>query len=92
MELIIKLIMLYLLRLILFSRSGGVFHTEIYLLVSLLDFSGEVLGFENLVFGVFDFIHGLIETSKFRSTVKKSIGDLLYYVLLYMQMTEDQVS
>ncbi|XP_070557729.1 LOW QUALITY PROTEIN: importin-9-like [Ptychodera flava] len=55
-----------------------------------VDSDGEVLGFENLVFSIFDFIHGLIETPKFRSTVLKSIEDLVYYVILYMQITEEQ--
>ena len=54
-------------------------------------FTGEVLGFENLVYSVFEFIHGLIETSKFRSAVKKTLDQLLYYVLHYMQITEEQV-
>ena len=54
-------------------------------------FAGEVLGFENLVYSVFEFIHGLIETAKFKSTVKKTLDQLLYYVLHYMQITEEQV-
>ena len=52
---------------------------------------GEVLGFENLVYSVFEFIHGLIDTAKFKSTVKKTLDQLLYYVLHYMQITEEQV-
>jgi len=55
-----------------------------------VDSDGEVLGFENLVYSVFEFIHALIDTSKFRTVVKKSVNDLLYYVMLYMQITEDQ--
>lgn len=54
-------------------------------------FSGEVLGFENLVFSVFEFIHGLIETPKFKKTVKKFLDELIYFLVLYMQITEDQV-
>lgn len=53
--------------------------------------TGEVLGFESLVYGVFEFVHVLIDTSKFRMTVKSSVNDILYYVILYMQMTDDQV-
>ena len=53
--------------------------------------AGEVLGFENLVYSVFEFIHILIDINKFRGTIRKSMTDLLYYVVLYMQMTEDQV-
>ena len=44
------------------------------------------------MFSVFDFINGMIETNKFRSTIKKSMDHLLYYIVLYMQITEEQVS
>ena len=57
----------------------------------LVSFLGEVLGFENLVFSVFEFIHGLIETPKFKKTVKKFLDELIYFLVLYMQITEDQV-
>ena len=50
-----------------------------------------MLGFENLVYSVFEFVSVLIDTSKFRAMVKTSINDILYYVILYMQMTDDQV-
>ncbi|XP_073252649.1 importin-9-like [Porites lutea] len=56
-----------------------------------VDSDGEVLGFENLVFSVFEFIHGLIETPKFKKTVKKFLDELIYFLVLYMQITEDQV-
>lgn len=53
---------------------------------------GEVLGFENLVFSIFEFVHALLENSKFKSTVKKALPELIYYIILYMQITEEQVS
>lgn len=53
--------------------------------------AGEVLGFENLVFSIFDFVHTLLENNKFKSTVKKALPDLIYYVILYMQITDEQV-
>ncbi|XP_066017141.1 importin-9 isoform X1 [Pocillopora verrucosa] len=56
-----------------------------------VDSDGEVLGFENLVFSVFEFIHGLIETPKFKKTVKKFLDELIYFLVLYMQITEEQV-
>lgn len=62
----------------------------ILILIILEIFLGEVLGFENLVFSIFDFVHGLVETPKFRGTLKKGMPDLLYYIVLYMQITEDQ--
>ncbi|KAL3058330.1 importin-9 [Trematomus bernacchii] len=56
-----------------------------------VDSDGEVLGFENLVFSIFDFVHTLLENHKFKSTVKKALPELIYYVILYMQITEDQI-
>lgn len=53
--------------------------------------AGEVLGFENLVFSIFEFVHALLENSKFKSTVRKALPELIYYVILYMQITEEQV-
>ncbi|KAG7261839.1 hypothetical protein CRUP_022882 [Coryphaenoides rupestris] len=38
-----------------------------------------VLGFENLVFSIFEFVHTLLENSKFKSTVKKALPELIYY-------------
>ncbi|GFR73520.1 importin-9 [Elysia marginata] len=55
-----------------------------------VDSDGDVLGFENLVYTVFEFVHSLIESSKFRSTVKKTVDQIIYYIIIYMQMTEDQ--
>ena len=52
---------------------------------------GEVLGFENLVFKIFEFVTAMIETSKFRSLVKKNSSLLMYYLVMYMEITEEQV-
>ena len=43
------------------------------------------------MFSVFEFIHGLIETPKFKKTVKKFLDELIYFLVLYMQITEEQV-
>uniref|UniRef100_G1KDW6 Uncharacterized protein n=1 Tax=Anolis carolinensis TaxID=28377 RepID=G1KDW6_ANOCA len=56
-----------------------------------VDSDGEVLGFENLVFSIFEFVHALLENHKFKSTVKKALPELIYYVILYMQITEEQI-
>ncbi|XP_068125456.1 importin-9 [Hyperolius riggenbachi] len=55
-----------------------------------VDSDGEVLGFENLVFSIFEFVHTLLE-NKFKGTVKKALPELFYYVILYMQITEEQI-
>lgn len=68
-----------------------VLHAPVAHVVSALP-AGEVLGFENLVFSIFEFVHALLENSKFKSTVRKALPELIYYILLYMQITEEQVS
>ncbi|XP_006628350.1 importin-9 [Lepisosteus oculatus] len=57
-----------------------------------VDSDGEVLGFENLVFSIFEFVHTLLENSRFKSTVNKALPELIYYIILYMQITEDQIT
>ena len=44
------------------------------------------------VFAIFEFVHALVETPKFRGAVKAGLSDLMYYIVLYMQITEEQVS
>ncbi|XP_005100562.2 importin-9 isoform X2 [Aplysia californica] len=56
-----------------------------------VDSDGDVLGFENLVYTVFEFVHCLIESSRYRSSVKKTVDQILYYVIVYTQITEDQI-
>ena len=53
----------------------------------IVDSDGEVLGFETLVFAIFEFVHVLVETKKFRGAVKSGLSDLMYYIVLYMQIT-----
>uniref|UniRef100_A0A3B3XTU3 Importin N-terminal domain-containing protein n=1 Tax=Poecilia mexicana TaxID=48701 RepID=A0A3B3XTU3_9TELE len=66
-------------------------HHQIYEVDDPIDSDGEVLGFENLVFSIFEFVHTLLENNKFKSTVRKALPELIYYIILYMQITEDQV-
>uniref|UniRef100_A0A3B3UAZ7 Importin 9 n=1 Tax=Poecilia latipinna TaxID=48699 RepID=A0A3B3UAZ7_9TELE len=66
-------------------------HLQIYEVDDPIDSDGEVLGFENLVFSIFEFVHTLLENNKFKSTVRKALPELIYYIILYMQITEDQV-
>uniref|UniRef100_A0A6A7FW59 Importin-9-like n=3 Tax=Hirondellea gigas TaxID=1518452 RepID=A0A6A7FW59_9CRUS len=52
---------------------------------------GEVLGFESLVYSLFEFVDALLRHSKHRQMVKQGVPDLLYYLILYMQLTQDQI-
>ena len=50
------------------------------------------MSFENLVFSVFQFIQGLVETPKVKKTVDQHLEEILYYTMEYMQITENQVN
>lgn len=55
------------------------------------DSDGEVLSIKALVLTVFEFVTVLVESSKTRKIIKGGIRDLIYYLLVYMQMTDDQM-
>ncbi|KAG8180187.1 hypothetical protein JTE90_017703 [Oedothorax gibbosus] len=56
-----------------------------------VDSDGEVLGFENFVFSIFDFILALTESNRYRNYIKEGMTNLLYFILLYTQITEEQI-
>ena len=55
-------------------------------MISVIMFCSQVLGFENLVFAIFEFVHALVETPKFKGAVKTGLSELMYYIVLYMQV------
>lgn len=52
---------------------------------------GEILSFENLVYSTFEFIVSLVESSKFKKTVEQYLEDILFFTMVYMQVTDEQV-
>jgi len=59
---------------------------------TVIDSDGESLSFGNLVYSLFDFVETLLDSNVFRKTVRKSLPELLYYLIIYMQITEEQVA
>ncbi|CAG0909891.1 unnamed protein product [Cyprideis torosa] len=53
------------------------------------DSDGNVLGFDSLVFALFEFVSSLLDSGEFREMVQKGLPDLTYFLILYMQCTED---
>ncbi len=43
------------------------------------------------MYQLFEFILILKDNKKHKLTIKKAIDELVYYTVLYMQMTDDQV-
>ena len=56
-----------------------------------IDSDGEVLSLESLVFALFDFLSILLENAKTRKMIKASLSDLIYYILIYMQISDEQM-
>ncbi|XP_066919668.1 importin-9-like isoform X2 [Clytia hemisphaerica] len=56
-----------------------------------VDEDGEILSFENLVYSTFEFIVALVESSKFKKTVQQYLEEILFFTMVYMQITDEQV-
>lgn len=44
-----------------------------------------------MILQIFEFIHAIIESRKFKNHIKDVIGDLIYIMVIYMQITDDQI-
>lgn len=47
--------------------------------------------FIDMILQIFEFIHTIIESKKFKHNIKNVIPDLVYIMIIYMQITEDQI-
>ncbi|GAB0089716.1 importin-9 [Sergentomyia squamirostris] len=55
------------------------------------DDDDESTNFSAMILQLFDFIHGIIESGKFKSTIHNVLSDLIYIMIVYMQITEEQI-
>lgn len=46
--------------------------------------------FIKMILQVFEFVHSIVESKKFRQNVSLVLTDLVYIIIIYMQMTEEQ--
>lgn len=53
--------------------------------------SDESEDFTAMILQTFEFLHTLIEMKKYKGAVTNVLTDLIYIIILYMQMTEEQV-
>lgn len=44
-----------------------------------------------MILQIFELIHSIAESKKFKGLIKSVLGDLVYVLILYMQMTEEQI-
>ena len=50
------------------------------------------LGLENLVFAIFEFVRVMVETPKLKNYLIKSLTELMYYIIIYMEITEEEIT
>lgn len=58
---------------------------------TVIDSDGEVLGQEAFIFSLFEFMGVLIESAKTRKLMKAGMTDLIYFLLMFVQVTDEQV-
>ncbi|XP_066586288.1 importin-9 isoform X2 [Prorops nasuta] len=56
-----------------------------------VDTDGEIINFNNLIIAIFEFVECIIEYKKFSSLVDNIMQDLMYYLIIFMQITEEQI-
>jgi hypothetical protein len=56
-----------------------------------LFFLGETLSFECLIYSLFEFVQVIMDLSTYKNSVKTSMEELCYYLILCMQITEEEV-
>jgi hypothetical protein len=52
---------------------------------------GEVMNFNNLIIAIFEFVSTLIDHKKYANLLNNFLSDIMYYIILFMQVTEDQI-
>lgn len=56
-----------------------------------VDSDCKVIGCGSFIESLFDFIHILLETSTLKSKVKKASEQMFHYLIIFMQITEEQI-
>ena len=55
------------------------------------DSDGDTIGQESTIFAIFEFISVIGESRKFQRLLPPILSELVYYLIAYMQVTEEQV-
>nr|XP_027203967.1 importin-9-like [Dermatophagoides pteronyssinus] len=58
---------------------------------TIIDSDGETISFESLIYSIIDFVNSTFEFAKYRLLIKPVLSDLLYYLLCFVQMTDEQM-
>lgn len=55
------------------------------------DDEDELTNFSTMIIQIFEFIQCIIGSGKFRSTIKNVLTDLIYIMIVYIQVPEEQI-
>ncbi|KAL2717247.1 importin-9 [Vespula squamosa] len=56
-----------------------------------VDSDGEIINFNNLIIAIFEFVHSIIEHKKFSNLVNNLLQEIIYYLIIFMQITDEQI-
>lgn len=55
------------------------------------DDEDELYTFTSMVLEIIEFIHSIVDQIKFKAAIKNVLSDLIYIMIVYMQITEEQI-
>ncbi|KZC12620.1 Importin-9 [Dufourea novaeangliae] len=56
-----------------------------------VDSDGEIINFNNLIIAIFEFVHSIVDRKRFSNLLDNLLQDVMYYLIIFMQITEDQI-
>nr|XP_003701541.2 PREDICTED: importin-9 isoform X1 [Megachile rotundata] len=56
-----------------------------------VDSDGEVINFSNLIIAIFEFVHSIVDRKRFSNLLDNLLQELMYYLVIFMQITDDQI-
>lgn len=54
-------------------------------------FIGEIINFNNLIIAIFEFVSSILDRKRFSNLLDNLLQDVMYYLIIFMQITEDQI-
>lgn len=56
-----------------------------------VDSDGEIINFSNLIIAIFEFVHSIVDRKRFSNLLDNLLQEVMYYLIIFMQITEDQI-
>ncbi|XP_033341884.2 importin 9 [Megalopta genalis] len=56
-----------------------------------VDSDGVIINFNNLIIAIFEFVNSIVDRKRFSNLLDNLLEDVMYYLIIFMQITEDQI-